>query len=120
MVSAQSIERHSDSGFRISIIVSVLALGALLTVFVPVFLVVCVFLGGASIWMVFTRPVSVLGAVLAFMPLDFMAIALGKFFGFPHMTLVSVIDKEVLLLLLAFLLWRRNGYKPAAPDWFLL
>jgi hypothetical protein len=63
---------------------------------------------------------STLGAVLAFMPFDFMAIALGKFFGLPHMTLVSVCSKEGPLLLLAFILWRRNGFKPVAPDWLLL
>jgi hypothetical protein len=36
------------------------------------------------------------------------------------MTLISVFDKEVLLLSLAFLLWRRNGFKMSTPDWFLL
>jgi hypothetical protein len=36
------------------------------------------------------------------------------------MTVVSVCDKELILILLAFLLWRRNGFTPTAPDWFLL
>ncbi len=60
------------------------------------------------------------GAVLAFIPVDFMAIALGKFFGLPHMTLVSACDKEIVLLLLTYLLWRRNRFKCTVPDWFLL
>jgi hypothetical protein len=36
------------------------------------------------------------------------------------MTLISACDKEVILLLLAYLLWRQNGFKAATPDWFLL
>jgi hypothetical protein len=54
------------------------------------------------------------------MPFEFMVIALGKFFGLPHMTLVSAFDKEIVLLMIAFLLWRQNGFKFTAPDWFLL
>ena len=69
--------------------------------------------------MVFHYPVTTLGAILAFIPVDYMAIELGKFFGLPHMTVVSVFDKEVPLLLIALILWRRNGVKPLAPDWFV-
>jgi hypothetical protein len=118
VVSAQSINKFNDSGFRISILVSVLALALILCIFMPPLMVLVV--GAALLWLVLNYPVSALGVVLAFMPIDFMAIALGKFFRIPYMTLVSVFDKEVLLLLLAFVLWRRNGFKPAAPDWFLL
>ncbi|HEY4816233.1 MAG TPA: O-antigen ligase family protein [Candidatus Acidoferrum sp.] len=78
------------------------------------------FVGAAALWLVLKFPVTVLGLVLAFMPFDFMTIALGKFFGLPHMTLVSVFDKEGLLLLVGILLWRRNGFKISTPDWFLL
>lgn len=31
-----------------------------------------------------------------------MAISLGKYFGLPHMTLVSALDKEVVLGVIAF------------------
>ena len=118
-MNGQSLERPSTSALRISGAVFVLLLAAWLCIFVPPLVVIVPLAGAAVLWVVFRRPVSTLGVALAFMPLEFMAIALGKFFGLPHMTLVSVLDKEVLLLFLAFLLWRRNGFKPAAPDWFL-
>jgi len=72
------------------------------------------------VWFATRRPITVLGLVLAFMPIDFMLIAVGKFFGLPHMTLVSVCTKEIPLLLIAAVLWRRNGFKPTASDWWLL
>jgi hypothetical protein len=71
-------------------------------------------------WALFRHPVTALGLLLAFMPFDYMAIELGKFFGLPAMTLVSACTKEIPLLLLLAVLWRRNGYRPAAPDWLLL
>jgi hypothetical protein len=74
----------------------------------------------ALLWAIFRYPVTVLGALLAFMPLDYMAIELGKFAGFPDMTLVSAGTKEIPLLLLTVVLWRRNGFRFATPDWLLL
>jgi hypothetical protein len=118
-----TLENQFDLGFHISTIIFVCTLFVLLAVFFsPMVLAVFVtfVILGVSLWMVFTHPIGILGVVLAFMPFDFMVIALGKFFGIPHMTLVSVCTKEIPLLLLAALLWRRNGFKPAAPDWFLL
>ena len=106
--------------FLISMAVCFLMLAALLSVFVSPLLMFVPLVGAASLWLVFNYPVSALGGVLAFMPLDFIAIALGKFVGFPHMTLVSALNKEVVLLVLAYLLWRKNGFDPALPDWFLL
>src|SRR3984893_5838010 len=108
------------SGFQISMAVCILALAALLSIFISPLMVFVPFVGAAVLWLVLNFPMRTLGAVLAFMPFDFMAIALGKFFGLPHMTLVSVFDKEGLLLLVGILLWRRNGFKISTPDWFLL
>jgi len=120
-VNGQSLENPFASAFRTSSALLALLLAASLFIFVPTLLLLLIPLAGAGlIWLVFRWPMSALGAVLAFMPIDFMVIALGKFFGLPHMTVVSVCDKEVPLLLLAVILWRRNGFKPAAPDWFLL
>lgn len=98
-----------------------LLLAVSLFIFVPKLTLLLIPLAGAAlIWLVFRWPVSALGAVLAFMPIDFMVIAMGKFLGLPYMTVVSVCDKEVPLLLLAIILWRRNGVILGAPDWFLL
>ncbi len=121
-MNGQSLENPFASAFRTSSALFALLLAASLFIFVPTLLLLLLLIplaGAALIWMVFRWPMSVLGAVLAFMPIDFMVIALGKFFGLPHMTVISVCDKEVPLLLLAVVLWRRNGFKPAAPDWFL-
>src|SRR5712671_6151213 len=107
------------SGLQISIAVCILALAGLLSVFLSPLMVFVPFVGAAALWLVLSFPMTLLGLILAFMPFDFMAIALGKFFGLPHMTLVSVFDKEIPLLLLAFLLWRRNGFKMSTPDWFI-
>jgi len=107
------------SGFQISVAVCILMFAGLLSIFVSPLMVLVPFAGAAGLWLVLKFPMTLLGFVLAFMPFEFMAIALGKLFGLPHMTLVSAFDKEVMLMVLAFLLWRRNGFKPTAPDWFV-
>jgi hypothetical protein len=119
-MNGHSLENPFASALRASTAVLALLLAASLFIFVPTTLLLIPLAGAVLIWMVFRWPMTALGVVLAFMPIDFMVIALGKFFGLPHMTVVSVCDKEVPLLLLAGILWRRNGFKPAAPDWFLL
>jgi hypothetical protein len=120
-VNGQSLENPFASAFRTSSALLVLLLAASLFIFVPTLMLLLIPLAGAAlIWMVFRWPTTALGAVLGFMPIDFMIIALGKFFGLPYMTVVSVCDKEVPLLLIAVILWRRNGFKAATPDWFLL
>lgn len=116
----QSFENPLVSPFRTSGVVFILILGASLYVSLHSLLVLVPLVAAVLLWAIFRHPVPALGAVLAFMPIDFMAIALGKFFGLPHMTLVSVCTKEIPLLLLAGLLWWRNGFKPTAPDWWLL
>jgi hypothetical protein len=106
--------------FRVGVVCTVLLLAALLCIFVSPVAVFVPLAGAVLLWLPFHYPLTMLGAVLAFMPIDFMAIALGKFFGLPHMTLVSVADKEVILILLALILWRQNGFKATTPDWLLL
>jgi hypothetical protein len=110
----------SAPAFRTSVAVCILIITASLAIFASPLMLLVPLVGAALLWLVLNYPVSALGVVLAFMPFDFMAIALGKFYGLPHMTLVSACDKEVILLLLTFILWRQNGFKPTAPDWFLL
>jgi O-Antigen ligase len=117
---SQSAENPLVPCFRTSAVVFVVLLIASMCVFVHTLLPLLALAAAVLLWVLFRHPTSVLGVVLAFMPLDFMAIAVGKFYGLPHMTLVSVCDKELILILLAFLLWRRNGFTPTAPDWFLL
>jgi hypothetical protein len=119
-MNGQSLGSSYASALRTSFVVLVLVLAACLSLLLPPRVVLVPLAGAALLWVAFQSPMLTLGAVLAFMPFEFMAIALGKFGGLPHMTLVSVLEKEVLLALLAFMLWRRNGFKPAAPDWFLL
>jgi len=105
--------------FQISIMVCILIVGVSVAIFVSPLLALVPLVGVASLWLVLKHPVNLLGTGLAFMSVDYLAIELGKYFGLPYMTLVSLFDKEVLLLLLALILWRRNGFKPSAPDWFL-
>jgi O-antigen ligase/polysaccharide polymerase Wzy-like membrane protein len=116
----RQLENSFGTAFRNSSVVFILLLAASLCLFVSPPLVLAPIVTGVLLWIISRHPTSVLGVALAFMPLDFMAIAVGKFYGLPHMTLVSVCDKELILILLAFLLWRRNGFTPSAPDWFLL
>jgi|HubBroStandDraft_2_1064218.scaffolds.fasta_scaffold05699_2 hypothetical protein len=105
---------------RVSGVVFVLTLAVSLSILSHSLLLVVPIAAAVLFWVVFRHPTVALAAILAFMPIDFMAIALGKFVGFPHMTLVSVCTKEIPLLLIAGILCLRNGFKPAAPDWFLL
>jgi hypothetical protein len=119
-VNGQSLENPFTQSFRISGAILILMVAVSLCFVVPPLMVIAPFAGATLLWVVFHYPVTTLGAILAFIPVDYMAIELGKFFGLPHMTVVSVFDKEVPLLLIALVLWRRNGFKPLAPDWFLL
>lgn len=119
-MSVRQLENPFASPFRASCIVFVLILAASLSIFASPLLVLVPLVGAVLLWAIVRHPTAAAGAVLAFMPFDFMVIALGKFFGFPHMTLISACDKEVVWLLLAFLLWRRNGFMLATPDLFML
>lgn len=119
-MSGHSQESPFASSFRASSVVLVLIFIACLSIFVSPLMIAVPLAGLTFLWVVFYRPVFTLGAVLAFMPVDYIAIELGKFFGLPYMTLVSACTKEIPLLLLTFVLWKRNGFKPVTPDWFLL
>src|SRR5208282_3853023 len=119
-MNGQVLENPMPSPFRASGIVLVLLLAASLSFFVPPLFMLASVVAAVSLWIVVRYPIASLGLVLAFMPIDFMAIAVGKFFGLPHMTLVSVCTKEIPLLLIVVILWRRNGFKPTTPDWWLL
>ena len=119
-MNGQPLENPIGPALRTSSLVFALILAAVSALFVPPLAVVAALLVAASLWVMFRYPMSVLGSLLAFMPIDYMVIEFGKFLGLPGMTVVSACTKEVPLLLLLFILWRRNGFKAAAPDWFLL
>jgi len=119
-MGVQQVQKSLGAAFRNSSVVFFVLLAATLCIFVSPLLVLAPVVAAALLWAVFRYPTTALGAILAFIPLDFMAIALGKLFGLPHMTVVSVCTKEVPLLLLGALLWRRNGFEAIAPDWLLL
>jgi hypothetical protein len=108
------------SAVRISGLLLAMTLAASLSMAISPLLVGASMGAATLLWILFRQPVAMLGLLLAFMPMDYMAIELGKFFGLPYMTLVSACTKEVPLLLLLLILWRRNGCRPAAPDWWLL
>lgn len=118
-MNGQQLENPFASAFRTSSLVLVLIFGAFLCIFVPPLMVLLGFVAVAYLWAIARYPLSFAGAMLAFMPMDYMAIEFGKFFGLPSMTVVSAFTKEIPLLLLIFVLWRRNGFKPTLPDWFL-
>jgi hypothetical protein len=119
-MSHQLLENPFVWAFRTSVVVSTVILAAALALLTSSLILPGLLISVGGLWVVFNYPVNALGIALAYIPFDFMVIALGKFLGFTHMTVISVLDKEVLLLLLAVILWRRNGFKPVAPDWFLL
>lgn len=119
-MNGQPLENTYGSAFRTSSVVFVLILAASSCFFVPPYIVLGGFAGVSLLWVLFRYPTSLLGSLLAFMPVDYMVIELGKFLKLPDMTLVSLCTKEIPLLLLLFILWRRNRFRPAAPDWFLL
>jgi hypothetical protein len=116
----ETLETPFASAFRGSYLIFIVVVAGALCLVVPPVIVVATLGAAVCLWAIFQHPLFVLGAVLAFMPVDYMAIELGKFFGLSHMSMVSACTKEIPLLLLTFVLWRRNGFKAAAPDWFLL
>ena len=71
------------------------------------------------LWVAFRHPVGSLGGALAFMPIFPMAFLLAKFFGPSYIGSLEGCDR-VVILVLVFVLWQRNGIRLAAPDWFLL
>lgn len=118
-MNGQSLQNPFEGAFQAACMFLALLLLASLCFIVPPVMVIVPLAAAAYSWVIFRHPIGVLGALLAFMPIDYIAIELGKFFRLPQMTLVSACTKEIPFLLLIFILWRRNGFKSAAPDWFL-
>ena len=118
-MNAQSLENPYASQLRISVAILVLIIGALLSTMVPPWKVIAPIAGAAFIWVIVQRPTSILGLFLAWMPIEFLAVMSGRFFGLPLVDLVSK-SKEPLLFLLVLILWQRNGFRLTGPDWFLL
>lgn len=112
------VQNPFASGVRISGMFVVLMLAAFLLIFVSPVIVFGGLLGATLVWAVIFRPTSTLATLLAIMPIHFLVIALGKFYGLPNMSAVSICTKEVPFLLLMLVLWQRNGFKPTLPDWF--
>jgi len=119
-MNSHTVENPFARAFRTSSIVFVAVLAASLSAFISPLFMVIPFAVAGFLWVLFRYPLTALGGFLAFMPVDYMAIELGKFAGLPHMSVVSACTKEIPLLLLTLILWRRNGFTPATPDWFLL
>jgi hypothetical protein len=68
--------------------------------------------------MVVRRPTFALGILLAQMPFNYLGIMLGYFFGLPLMTLFSSF-KDIGLLLVSCVLWKKNGLRLCTADKFL-
>jgi hypothetical protein len=96
-----------------------LGLGLLHALQVPLTAVALLFAAAALLWTAFRYPLVCLGIVLALMPIYPVAFLLAKFFGPTYIAMFEGCDR-VVLLLLSFILWRRNGAKLLTADWFLL
>lgn len=122
-IGSQSIVKTENPfavAFGISSIVFVLFAAVFLHVVgVPLTGFALLLSAGALLWMAFLYPATALGGVLALMSIYPIAFLLAKFFGPPYIALFEGCDR-VVLLLLAFILWRRYGVKLVAADWFLL
>lgn len=118
-MNGHSLENPFASAFRTSCLLLALIFLAFLSIFVPPLILLGGLAGVMWLWVIARFPITVTGTLLAFMPVDYMAIEFGKVFGIPSMTVVSACTKEVSLLLLICALWWRNGFKPTVPDWFL-
>ena len=71
------------------------------------------------VWLAFRYPLSGLGIFLLWIPVHTLAFLIAKFFGPSYIGVLEGSDR-VLLLFLAFILWRKNGIKFTTPDWLLL
>jgi hypothetical protein len=118
-MNGQSLENPFAAPFRISVAILILVTGVLLSAMVPPWTVIVPIAGAALIWALLKHPTSILGLFLAWMPLEFLAVMTGRFFGVPLVEVVSK-SKEPLLLVLILVLWHGNGVRLATSDWFLL
>ncbi len=108
------------SALGLSGLVLILLFAAGLRVF-GVSLIPAAFTVGAAalVWIALRHPVGSLGVVLAWMPIHPLAFLVATFFGPSYLGRFEGCDRATLLLL-ALILWRKNGVKLVAPDWFLL
>lgn len=119
-MNGQLLEHPFESGFRNASLFSLLVLSCLASVFVSPALVAAVVLGILLMWTLFQRPVTALGAVLAVMPIHFLAIMVGKLYGFSQMDIISAFSKEIPLCLIFLILLKQNGFRATTPDWWLI
>ena len=120
--SAGNAQNPDRSALVIGCVASILLFAALLRLFGVSLLTPALVLGVAALlWTAFRHPTFCLGAILAFMPIDPLAIILARFFGPPFMLsdAFKACDRIILLLIACVLLWR-NGIKLKTPDWLLL
>src|SRR3984893_1634961 len=123
-VASESITKSENrfAPLAICTMVSILLVAGLLSVLGVSLVTPVLVLGVAALlWAAFRYPTFCLGAILVFMPLDPLAIILARFIGpsFMQSEAFKACDR-IILLLLASMLWWRNGIKLKTPDWFLL
>jgi len=105
--------------FRVSVIVLAVAVAGAVCLVLPPILVLGTTLALVVLWGIFRYPINCLGILLAIMPFHFLVILLAEFFSLPHVTMFSGLTKEIPLLIVGAVLWRRNGFRPTASDWWL-
>jgi hypothetical protein len=118
-MNEQIAENPFAAPFMISLAILIFIAGILLSLVLPLWIVIAPVAIAALVWVLSRHPTSTLGLFLAWMPFEFLAVMSGRFLGVPLIDVVSK-SKEPLLLLLILILWKRNGFRLAAPDWFLL
>jgi O-Antigen ligase len=123
--SSQSLAKTENpyvKAFGIICVVSILLLTALLKLFgAPLAAPASVLVVVVLLWAAVRHPIFYLGVLLAFIPMDPLALLLARFFGpsFFMSDMVKAFDR-ILFLPPLFILWWRNGIKLRTPDWFLL
>jgi hypothetical protein len=118
--SARKTGNPFASPWALSSLASVLVLAACLRVFGVSLIPAALGLGAAGLaWITMRHPVGSLGVALAWMPIHPLAFLVATFFGPSYLGRFEGCDR-VALLLLALILWKRNGVKLVAPDWILL
>jgi len=122
MVS-QSARRAASpfaSALGLSGLASILLFTACLRVFGVSLVPAALGMGAAVLALtMFRYPIGSLGVVLAWMPIHPLAFLVASFFGPSYIGRFEGCDRAVVLLV-AFILWKKNGIRLVAPDWLLL
>ena len=121
-VVSQSIAKAENRFAPLAIcgVVSILLFAGLLRALgVSLVVPALVFGVAALVWIALRYTIPALGVVLALMSIFPLAFILAKFFGPPYIASLEGCDR-VALLVIACILWKRNGVKLVAADWFLL